>query len=171
MEQGSSASALAARTAGMTDEQILDLDLETLQSGGGVGAQGTPASSAGTPGDFSDEWEAVETSFSSQGAVKTSLAAEAPLTGDFGLGATTSAPGAEDTPGPLPAVRSTVPVDELLDDHATEFEECRRWASSDAGQIARAQNPAGFANVRAHAAEHAAALARQGQTSLAPKAP
>jgi hypothetical protein len=58
-------------------------------------------------------------------------------------------------------VRSTVPVDELLDDHATEFEECRRWASSDAGQIARVQNPAGFANVRAHAAEHAAALARQ----------
>ena len=58
-------------------------------------------------------------------------------------------------------VISTVPVDELLDDHATEFEECQRWASSDAGQIARAQNPAGFANVRAHAAEHAAALARQ----------
>jgi hypothetical protein len=92
--------------------------------------------------------------------------------GDFGLGATTSPPGAEDTPGPLPAVRSTVPVDELLDDHATEFEECRRWASSDAGQIARAQNPAGFANVRAHAAEHAAALARQrAQTSLTAEAP
>src|SRR5579862_5048861 len=54
---------------------------------------------------------------------------------------------------------STVPVDVLLDDHATEFEECRRWASSDAGQVARVQNPAGFANVRAHAAEHAAALA------------
>jgi hypothetical protein len=63
-------------------------------------------------------------------------------------------------PVPL-GIRSTVPVDELLDDHATEFEECRRWASSDAGQIARVQNPAGFANVRAHAAEHAAALARQ----------
>ena len=72
---------------------------------------------------------------------------------------------------PAAEVKSTVPVDELLDDHATEFEECRRWASSDAGQIARAQNSAGFANVRAHAAEHAAALARQGQTSLAPKAP
>jgi hypothetical protein len=53
-----------------------------------------------------------------------------------------------------------VPVDELLDDHASEFEECRRWASSDAGQLARGQNPAGFANVRAHAAEHAAAMAR-----------
>ena len=56
---------------------------------------------------------------------------------------------------------STVPVDELLDDHAAEFEECRRWASSDAGQLARQQNPAGFANVRAHAAEHAAALTKQ----------
>ena len=64
-------------------------------------------------------------------------------------------------------VISTVRVDELLDDHATEFEECRRWASSDAGQIARAQNPAGFANVRAHASEHAAALARQ-QAQAAP---
>jgi len=73
---------------------------------------------------------------------------------------------------PASEVKSTVPVDELLDDHATEFEECRRWASSDAGQIARAQNPAGFANVRAHAAEHAAALARQqAQTSLTAKAP
>jgi hypothetical protein len=78
------------------------------------------------------------------------LAAEVPLSGDFGLGAVTS-----------PQIRSTIPVDELLDDHATEFEECKRWASSDAGQIARAQNPAGFANVHAHAAEHAAALARQ----------
>ena len=140
MEQGSSASALAARTAGMTDEQILDLDLEALQAGGGV---------------------------------TTSLAAEAPLTGDFGLGGVTAVPGTNGAPGlPVqPVFRSTVPVDELLDDHATEFEECRRWASSDAGQIARAQNPAGFANVRAHAAEHAAALVRQGQTSLVLKAP
>jgi hypothetical protein len=83
-------------------------------------------------------------------------------------------PGTNGAPGlPVqPVFRSTVPVDELLDDHATEFEECRRWASSDAGQIARAQNPAGFANVRAHAAEHAAALARQrAQTSLAVEAP
>jgi hypothetical protein len=80
----------------------------------------------------------------------TSLTGGAPLTEASALVAPTS-----------PPVRSTVPVDELLDDHATEFEECRRWASSDAGQIARVQNPAGFANVRAHAAEHAAVLARQ----------
>ena len=75
-----------------------------------------------------------------------------------GGGADGEAPDGEKTEAHL---TSTVPVDEMLDDHTTEFEECRRWASSDAGQIARAQNPAGFANVRAHAGEHAAALARQ----------
>ncbi len=45
-------------------------------------------------------------------------------------------------------VESSVGIDELLDDHAVEFEECRRWANSDAGQTAKVQNPAGFANVR-----------------------
>jgi hypothetical protein len=55
----------------------------------------------------------------------------------------------------------SVPIDELLDDHAAELAEIRRWASSDAGQLARAQNPLGFANVRAHASAHQAALARQ----------
>ena len=52
----------------------------------------------------------------------------------------------------------SVPVDDLLDDHAVEFEECKRWANSDAGQAARMTNPAGFANVRAHAAAHLRAL-------------
>jgi hypothetical protein len=51
-------------------------------------------------------------------------------------------------------VMPTVPVDVLLDDHAVEFEECRRWASSEAGQAAKMTNPAGFANVRAHAEAH-----------------
>jgi hypothetical protein len=95
-----------------------------------------------------------------QNGVMTFLTA-GPLDGQApGLDAVTAAPDAEDAPV-SPVLRSTIPVDELLDDHATEFEECRRWASSDAGQIAHVQNPAGFANVRAHAAEHAAALARQ----------
>jgi hypothetical protein len=43
-------------------------------------------------------------------------------------------------------VLPSVPVDQLLDDHAVEFEECKRWANSDAGQAARMTNPAGFAN-------------------------
>ena len=55
---------------------------------------------------------------------------------------------------PRELVLPTVPIDQLLDDHATEFEECKRWANSDAGQAARMTNPTGFANVRAHAEAH-----------------
>jgi hypothetical protein len=58
----------------------------------------------------------------------------------------------------LPLVLPSVPVDQLLDDHAIEFEECKRWANSDAGQAARMTNPAGFANVRAHAEAHLRAM-------------
>lgn len=74
-------------------------------------------------------------------------------------------------PGLPPAPpMSSVEVDELLDNHKVEFEECLRWASSDAGQQARIQNPAGFQNVRAHAAMHQAALMKQ-QILMAPPAP
>jgi hypothetical protein len=51
-------------------------------------------------------------------------------------------------------VLPSVAVDTLLDDHAVEFEECKRWANSEAGQAAHMTNPAGFANVRAHAEAH-----------------
>jgi hypothetical protein len=59
---------------------------------------------------------------------------------------------------PATLVLPSVPVDQLLDDHAVEFEECKRWANSEAGQSARLTNPAGFANVRAHAEAHLRAL-------------
>ena len=49
-------------------------------------------------------------------------------------------------------------MDLLFDNHAVELEECRRWANSDAGQIALVENPAGFANVRAHAEAHLRAI-------------
>jgi len=55
-------------------------------------------------------------------------------------------------------VLPSVPVDQLLDDHAVEFEECKRWANSEAGQAAKMTNPAGFANVRAHAEAHLRAM-------------
>ncbi|HYL62521.1 MAG TPA: hypothetical protein VE077_07855 [Candidatus Methylomirabilis sp.] len=58
----------------------------------------------------------------------------------------------------LPLVLPSVPVDQLLDNHAVEFEECKRWANSEAGQSARMTNPAGFANVRAHAEAHLRAM-------------
>jgi len=73
-----------------------------------------------------------------------------------------SAAGSETSHSPLATSHfltlPSVPVDDLLDDHAVEFEECKRWANSDAGQAARMTNPAGFANVRAHAAAHLRAL-------------
>jgi hypothetical protein len=53
---------------------------------------------------------------------------------------------------------SSVPIDLLFDNHVVELEECRRWANSDAGQVARVENPAGFANVHAHAEEHLRAV-------------
>ncbi len=65
-------------------------------------------------------------------------------------------------------VLPSVPVDQLLDDHAVEFEECKRWANSEAGQAAHMTNPAGFANVRAHAEAHLRAMS---QTALAPSEP
>ena len=34
-------------------------------------------------------------------------------------------------------VLPSVAVDVLLDDHAVEFEECKRWANSEAGQARR----------------------------------
>jgi hypothetical protein len=44
--------------------------------------------------------------------------------------------------------------DEFADNHATELEICMRWFSSDAGQVAKIDVPAGYANVRAHAMFH-----------------
>ncbi len=61
----------------------------------------------------------------------------------------------------VPLVLPSVPVDTLLDDHGVEFEECKRWANSEAGQAAHMTNPAGFANVRAHAEAHLRAMKQQ----------
>jgi hypothetical protein len=68
-------------------------------------------------------------------------------------------------------VLPSVAVDLLLDNHAVEFEECKRWANSEAGQSARMANPAEFANVRAHAEAHLRAIqqsaAVQGESTAA----
>ncbi|MGO9642023.1 MAG: hypothetical protein ACLP1Y_12050 [Candidatus Acidiferrales bacterium] len=73
-------------------------------------------------------------------------------------------------PAPLPGaggeiVLPSIPVDDLLDDHATELEEIRRWSSTETGQAARIENPLGFANVRAHAAAHQRAMMAQQQAA------
>jgi hypothetical protein len=45
-------------------------------------------------------------------------------------------------------------VDAFTDNHQVELETCKRWFSSDAGQSAKIDRPAGYANVRAHALQH-----------------
>ncbi|HKS66896.1 MAG TPA: hypothetical protein VJR26_06630 [Candidatus Acidoferrales bacterium] len=55
---------------------------------------------------------------------------------------------------------SLVP-DEFADNHAIELEVCLRWFSSDAGQVAKIDAPAGYANVRAHALFHRDYLRKQ----------
>jgi len=51
--------------------------------------------------------------------------------------------------------------DEFADNHATELEICMRWFSADAGQVAKIEAPAGYANVRAHAMFHREYLLKQ----------
>jgi hypothetical protein len=55
---------------------------------------------------------------------------------------------------------SIVP-DEFADNHAVELEACMRWFSSDAGQVAKIEAPAGYANVKAHAMFHRDYLRKQ----------
>ena len=82
-------------------------------------------------------------------------------------------PGAASMARGAASLHPSVPVDVMLDDHVTELGECRRWANSDAGQLARVENPAGFANVRAHAEAHlrAVGLAYAASNAAAPAAP
>jgi hypothetical protein len=69
---------------------------------------------------------------------------------------------------PQVLVLPSVPVDQLLDDHAVEFEECKRWANSEAGQSAKMTNPAGFANVRAHTEAHLRAMSLAANAGAGP---
>ncbi len=58
--------------------------------------------------------------------------------------------------------------DAFADNHAVELETCKRWLSSDAGQVAKIESPAGYANVRAHAMLHQQFLSsQQAQASAA----
>ena len=61
--------------------------------------------------------------------------------------------------------------DEFADNHAVELEICMRWFSSDAGQVAKAENPPGYANVRAHALFHRDYLLKQQRQAAAQAAP
>lgn len=55
-------------------------------------------------------------------------------------------------------ITPTILPDDFADDHPSELETCKRWMTSEAGQIAKLQNSDGFANVRAHALLHQRAI-------------
>lgn len=57
---------------------------------------------------------------------------------------------------PLPTERElpSEEVDPLLDNHQLEFDICRRWLISEAGRLAKIENPEGYKNVLLHAVQH-----------------
>ena len=62
---------------------------------------------------------------------------------------------------PVETLLPSIVPDEFADNHAVELEICKRWFSSDAGQVAKIEAPAGYANVRAHAMMHQAYVLKQ----------
>ncbi len=66
----------------------------------------------------------------------------------------------KDAADSLTVLPSLMP-DEFADNHRVELEACMRWFSSDAGQVAKIEAPAGYANVRAHAMLHKSYLLKQ----------
>jgi len=57
-------------------------------------------------------------------------------------------------PATQPALAPSVDVDPLVDNHGIEADICRRWAVSDAGRLAKIENPAGYQNVLLHMKRH-----------------
>lgn len=63
----------------------------------------------------------------------------------------------EPMPNPMDPMNPELPsvdVDPMMENHAIEFEICRKWAISPAGQQAKMDNPAGYKNVLLHARQH-----------------
>jgi CRP-like cAMP-binding protein len=118
MQQGSSASALAARTAGMTDEQILDLDLDALANGnGGAAAPGAP-----THENFGDVRERAGSPAATSGAAGTQ-ATSAVLSGDGGREQRfADAPG-----GPAPNAQGDPAWLKQLEAQPAAAAEARQW--------------------------------------------
>ena len=50
------------------------------------------------------------------------------------------------------------PIEQMTDDHMTEFQACQAWLNSDEGWEAKQSNPMGHRNVVLHAQEHFKAM-------------
>jgi len=60
----------------------------------------------------------------------------------------------EPIPGPDGQMAPSVDVDPNVDDNQIEADICRRWAVSDAGRLAKTENPPGYTNVLLHMKRH-----------------
>jgi hypothetical protein len=61
----------------------------------------------------------------------------------------------------MPIQKSSVEVDELLDNHEVEAAICRYWLTSEVGRQAKIDNPSGYQNVLLHLKEHVMILSQQ----------
>jgi hypothetical protein len=61
-------------------------------------------------------------------------------------------------PSPMPGMgqsqQSSVQVEPLVDNHMVEADICRRWLVSEAGRLAKVENPQGYLNVMLHMQQH-----------------
>ena len=55
---------------------------------------------------------------------------------------------------PQPTELPSVEVDPIVDNHEVEAATCRSWLVSDAGRLAKIENPNGYKNVLLHMKEH-----------------
>ncbi len=102
------------------------------------------------------------------------LVTQAPVVyqaGGAGTSAGTSANQAAGNPASGEVILPSILPDAFADNHAVELEVCKRWLSSDAGQVAKADAPAGYANVRAHAMLHQRYLEQTAVQGVQPKRP
>lgn len=60
-----------------------------------------------------------------------------------------------------PQPQSSIPIDEMLDNHQAEFDACVAWLTSEIGLDAKETNPPGWMNVRLHAEAHFTVLQAQ----------
>ena len=57
-----------------------------------------------------------------------------------------------------PMEQPAVPIDNAIDDNQIEYDICRSWLISEAGRLAKVDNPAGYMNVLLHAKAHMDAM-------------
>jgi len=67
---------------------------------------------------------------------------------------------------PVPTELPSVEVDLLVDDHQIEASICRSWLISEAGRLAKTDNPNGYKNVLLHMKAHMDILAQQQQAQM-----